>query len=86
MSSNKDQDHVDQQKSGLAIIAACLVDTLAEGDPTFKTRFLERVARARDKVRNDSQFDFQHQTELLMRVENFLTGWSNSTGQGKTFL
>jgi hypothetical protein len=86
MSTISDKHHSDQQKLGLAIVTACLVDTLDEGDPTFKAKFLERVALARDKVQNDSQFNFQYQTELLMRVENFLKGWSDATGQGKTFL
>jgi hypothetical protein len=86
VSNIQDKFLSDQQKSGLAIIVACLVDTLAEFDPTLSTRFLERISVAREKVRNSSSFDTRYQTELLMRIETFLTGWSDATGQGKTFL
>ena len=43
-----------QTKRGFAVVAACIVRTIGETDPSFQARFLERLREAYAAVRDDS--------------------------------
>lgn len=84
MASHKSE--VDQIKSGIAVIAACLVETLSDTDPTFRERFLTHLANAYAKVRDDSEGDVLHELELLSWVREMVSGFNPVTGQGKPYM
>jgi hypothetical protein len=52
-------------KRGAAILATCIVQTLTETDPSFKERFLERLALAYTELRDNSDRDELEGLELL---------------------
>jgi hypothetical protein len=70
----------------VAVLTTCLVQTLNETDPTFQKRFLQRVERACDLLRRDTEGDVRQELELLSSVQELLTGWNWSKEQGKPFL
>jgi hypothetical protein len=74
------------QKRGMAILVTCIVQTLNESDPTFEKRFLARLGAAYYDLRDNTEGDVRHEMELLTWTREFLTGWSNVSGQGKPFL
>lgn len=78
-----DLDHL---KKGVAVLAACVVQTLDESDPSFQTRFLERLARAYRELKDNSDGDVQHEMELIAWTRELLTGFNMVTGQGAPFL
>ena len=73
-------------KRGTAILAACIVQTLNESDPSFEARFLARLSRAHRELKDNSEGDVIQEMELLMWTRELLTGWSFVDGQGKPFL
>ncbi len=79
-------DDLFRAKRGVAILATCIVQTLNESDPTFQDRFLEKLSRAYDEVKDNMQGDVRQEMELLNWTREFLTGFSWVTGQGEPFL
>lgn len=75
-----------RSKRGTAILAACVVQTLNESDPTFQERFLQRLALAYREVKDNWEGDVIQELELLAWTREFLTGFNFVTGQGKPFL
>jgi hypothetical protein len=61
-------------KRGMAALTACIVQTLNESDPTFQKRFLKRLERAYDLIRDDAEGDVREELELLAWVRELLTG------------
>jgi hypothetical protein len=47
---------------------------------------LQRVERACDLLRRDTEGDVRQELELLSSVQELLTGWNWSKEQGKPFL
>ena len=70
-------------KRGVAILAACVVQTLNESDPSFQARFLERLARAYRELKDNSEGDVVQEMELLSWTRELITGFSFVTGQCK---
>ena len=75
-----------RSKRGTAVLAACIVQTLSEPDPSFQTRFLDRLKRAYYELRDEGSDDVIQEMELLSWTRELLTGFSFSEGQGKPFL
>jgi hypothetical protein len=74
-------------KRGVAVLAACIVQTLNESDPTFQRRFLERLAQAYAEIKDDWPGpDVIQELELLSGTREFLTGFDRIEGQGEPFL
>ncbi len=73
-------------KRGTAILAACIVQTLNESDPSFQTRFLDRLSRAYYELRDNSEGDVIQELELLTWTRELLTGFNIISGPGKPFL
>ena len=73
-------------RRGVAALTACVVQTLNESDPTFQKRFLKRLDRAYDLIRDDTEGDVRQELELLSSVREVLTGWSWTKGRDKPFL
>ena len=78
-----DLDHL---KKGAAVLAACVVQTLNESDPSFQKRFLDRLERAYRELKDNTEGPVQHEMELLSWTSGLLTGFSFVEGQGKPFL
>lgn len=78
-----DLDHL---KKGAAVLAACVVQTLHESDPSFETRFLERLEKAYRLLRDNTHGNVQHEMELLSWTRSLLTGFSLVDDQGRSFL
>lgn len=78
-----DLDHL---KKATAVLAACVVQTLDESDPSFEGRFLERLERAYRELKDNTDGDVQHEMELLSWTRSLLTGFSHIDGQGAPFL
>jgi hypothetical protein len=70
-------------KRGVAALAACIVQTVNESDPTFQIRFLERLGKAYYQFRDDTDGDVLQELELFSWTREYLTGWNPITGQGK---
>lgn len=66
-----DLDHL---KKGTAVLTACVVQTLNESDPSFETRFLERLALAYRELKDNTDGEVQHEMELLAWTRELLTG------------
>ena len=75
-----------RSKRGVAILAACIVQTIRESDPSFEERFLKRLTEAYYKLRDDSQGDVVQEMELLSWTREYLTGFNPISGQGKPLL
>ena len=77
-----------RSKRGVAVLAACIVQTLNESDATFQERFLERLGRAYNELREDRQWegDVVQELELFQWKRELLTGFSVADGRGKPFL
>ena len=69
-------DSLHQAKLAAAALAACIVGTLNETDPTFKTRFLDRLAREYEKYRNNSDADPVHVLDVIHWTGQLLKGWN----------
>jgi hypothetical protein len=59
-------------RRGVAVLAACIVQTLNESDPTFQKRFLKRLERAYDQIRDETEGDVRQELELLSCVRELL--------------
>jgi hypothetical protein len=59
-------------RRGVATLAACIIQTLNESDPTFQKRFLKRLERAYDRIRDDMEGDVRQELELLSCVRELL--------------
>jgi hypothetical protein len=73
-------------KEGVAMLVACLVQTIQQTDNTFQERFLDRLGLAYNEVRNNSEGDQRHAMEVLSWPRELLTGFNFVTGQGPPFL
>ena len=78
-----DLDHL---KRGTAVLAACIVQTLNESDPSFQTRFLERLSEAYYELRDNTDGEVRQELELVAWTRSFLTGFDIIGGQGEPFL
>ena len=65
-------------------MAICVFQALNETDPTFQKRFLNKLERAYDLIRHDTEGDVRQELELLSTVRELLTGWSWSKGRGNS--
>jgi hypothetical protein len=84
MPTNK--DNLFHAKSGVAVLATCIVQTINEVDDTFRERFLDRLSRAYRELRDEPVGDQVDDLELLSWTRELLTGFSITNGQGPTFL
>lgn len=73
-------------KRGVAILAACIVQTIDESDPSFQERFLKRLAASYRELKDNSEGDVIQEMELLAWTRDYLTGWNFLTGQGDPWL
>ena len=80
------EDDLFHATKGTAVLVTCIVQTLNESDPSFRTRFLERLGRAYTHLRDRPGPDPIRQLELISWTRELLTGFSMSTGQGEPFL
>jgi hypothetical protein len=78
------KDDLFHARRGVAVLSACIVQTMNESDQGFQERFLRRLERASSELR-DSGSTIQ-ELELLSWVRELLTGFSLTKGQGKPFL
>jgi len=78
-------DGLHQSKLAAAILAACIVQTLNESDPTFEPRFSARLRREYEKYRNNSDADPVHVLEVIHWTRELLKGWNPVPEQGKRF-
>jgi len=75
-----------QLKSGVAVLAACIVQTMRDYDETLATRFLARLDQAYQKLRDDpDRGEGIDDLELLTWVRHLVTGYDFAGGQGKPF-
>lgn len=81
--SKSDLDH---SMRGTAALAACIVQTLSESDPSYHERFLRRLAAAYVVFRDDTDGDVAQEIQLLSWVRSDLTGFDFVQGQGAPFL
>lgn len=72
-------------KSATAVLAACVVETLNESDPSFRSRFLATLEKAYLRRREEVGDDL-HELEVLSWTRELLTGFNIVSGQGKPFL
>lgn len=73
-------------KRGVAALTACVVQTLNESDPSFQERFLKRMSELYYLFRDDTDGDVTQELELLSWTREYLTGFSQFTGQGEPLL
>lgn len=78
-----DLDHL---KRGAAMLGACIVQTLNESDPSFQTRFLNRLGKAYQELSETTDEDVKQEMELLAWTGSLLTGFSATAGKGEPFL
>jgi len=77
-------DDLFHARRGVAALAACIVQTLNESDPTFQARFVQRLEKAANFFRYRAADDPTQELQLLSWTRELLTG--SSAGQGKPFL
>jgi hypothetical protein len=78
-------DPLFRTKWGVAVLGACIVETINESDPTFREGFLKKLTDAYYKLRDDSQNDELQGMELLSWTREALTGFDQIKGQGEPF-
>lgn len=79
-------DDLFRAKRGVAVLAAVVVQTLNESDPTYQERFLTRLAAAYRELKDDSEGPVNQELELLSWTRELLTGWTFVKGQERPFL
>lgn len=79
------KDDLSHAMKGTAVLAACIVQTLNESDPSFQARFLDRLSRAYEELRYRPETD-HHELELIAWTRELLTGFNFADGQGRPFL
>ena len=78
-------------KRGMAVLVACVVETLNESDPSFRGRFLEKLGQGYQKLKNAEGEgaewgpDVIQEMELLTWTRSLLTGFDFIRGQGEPF-
>ena len=72
-------------KRGAAILAACIVETLHESDPSFQSRFLKRLEWAYRDLKDNYGRDHIEEMELLAWTREFLTGEALGGAPSKRF-
>jgi len=77
---------LDHSMHGTAILAACIVQTLTESDPSFQERFLERLAAAYTELRDNTDGPVTQELTLLSWTRSLLTGFDFVGGQDDPFL
>jgi hypothetical protein len=77
---------LDHAKRGAAMLTALVVQTLNESDPSFQRRFLEKLGRAYQEVKDNHPMPVKHELELFSWTRSLLTGFDWGSGQGKPFL
>ena len=77
-----------RSKRGVAVLVACVVQTLNESDPSFEKRFLERLAKAYRVLKDNELWegDLRQEMEVLAWTRELLTGFDPINGQGEPFL
>ncbi|QFT66426.1 hypothetical protein FIU93_06535 [Labrenzia sp. THAF35] len=80
------KSEIDHSMRGTAVLAACIVQTLAESDPSFQERFLERLAAAYREFRDDTEGSVDKELTLFSWTRSLLTGFDFLHGQGDSFL
>ena len=83
MAEKTDLDH---SMRGVAVVAACLVQTLNESDPSFQERFLERLGEAYYQFRDETDGDVKQELTLFAWTRSLLTGFDFVQGQQEPFL
>jgi hypothetical protein len=69
-------DDLYQAERGVAVLVACLAETLSESDPTFKERFLKKLEKWYQDFR-DGKAAGMPEMELLSWTRDILKGkWS----------
>jgi hypothetical protein len=64
-----------------AALAACIVQTLNETDPSFQARFVRTLEKAYQEFRDATEGDYTCELDLLSYTRQLLTGFSVTTGQ-----
>ena len=77
---------LDHSMRGTAVLAACIVQTLSESDPSFEGRFLERLRAAYGEFRDNTDGDVMQELTLLSWTRSLLTGFDFVNGQQDPFL
>lgn len=77
---------LDHAMRGTAVLAACIVQTLNESDPSFQERFLNRLAEAYTEFRDNTDGEVRQELTLLAWTRSLLTGFDFVQGQGEPFL
>lgn len=78
-------DPLFRAKWGAAVLAATIVETMNETDPSFRDRFLNKLEYAYRKLRDDSKNDELEGMELFNWTREALTGFSLFEGQREPF-
>lgn len=81
-----DLSDLHRAKRGVAALAACIVQTINESDPSFQARFLKRLDAAYYEFHDNMDGDVRQELELFSWTRENLDGWNNISGQGKPFL
>jgi hypothetical protein len=71
---------------GVAALAACIVESMRDIDPTFQTRFLDNLDKAYLIFRDNTDGDTIRELSLLSACRSYLTGFNFVDGQGKPLL
>ena len=77
---------IDNAQRGVAVLAACIVESMNKTDPYFTDRFLDNLSKAYRKLKDDSDNDELSSLELLGWTRSLITGFDFEHGQGKPFL
>jgi hypothetical protein len=72
-------------KRGMAMLAACIVQTINESDSSFQDRFLERLSPGYRELKDNSEGDVIQEIELLSWTREYLTGWNTISGKASRF-
>ncbi len=70
---------------GPAVLVTCVVQTLADSDPTFRRRFLKRLEKASTEMVKDPRVTV-HTLEELAWAKQLLTAFMVVKGEEKAFL
>jgi hypothetical protein len=84
--TNENSTQLRGAKRGTAILAACIIQTISERDPTFQGRFLKRLGRAYSVLEDNADGDAIQEMELLTWTRTLLTGFDHVTGRSQPFL
>ena len=86
----KEPSDLHKAKRGVAVLAACIIQTINESDPTFQDRFLSRLAAAYRLIKDSEDGlwngDVRQEMELLSWTMEYLTGFSSIAGQREPLL